>query len=248
MKGLENKVALVTGSSRGIGRAIALRLAQEGCHVIVNYRSNTEAARTVVEEIEALGVEALAVQADVRLPEETQRMAAEILKQFEGIHILVNNAGITRDQLLLRMSNDDWDAVLNTNLKGAFNCIKAVQRSMLRQRWGRIIQIGSVIGLSGNAGQANYAAAKAGLVGLTKSVAREYGSRNITANLVAPGFIDTEMTAELPEETVEAALERIALQRLGQTADVAGMVAFLASDDGAYITGQVIALDGGLTM
>lgn len=248
MKDLQDKVAIVTGASRGIGRAIALELARRGARVVVNYRSNAAAAQEVVENIRAEGGEAQAVQADVSQLSEAQGLIDAALQAYGTIDILVNNAGIARDTLLMRMSEEDWDAVLATNLKGAFNCSKAVQHTMLRKRAGRIINIGSVVGISGNVGQANYAAAKAGLIGLTKALAREFGSRHITVNLVAPGFIETDMTANLSEQLIQAALERIPLARLGQPLDVAAAVAFLASDAASYITGQVLCVDGGMAM
>jgi len=242
------RVAIVTGGSRGIGRAIALRLASEGCHVIVNYQRNSQAAEEVVQEICTRGGEAIAVQADVSQAEGAKQLAEAALNAYGTIDILVNNAGITRDGLLARMSEADWDAVIDTNLKGAFHCIKAVQRTMLRNRSGRIIQISSISGVRGNAGQANYSAAKAGLIGLTKSVARELASRNITVNAVAPGFVDTEMTRELGTVVIEQALSQVPLGRLGKPEDVAAAVAFLASPEAAYITGQVLGVDGGLGM
>ncbi len=245
---LDGKRAIVTGASRGIGRAIALELARQGARVVVNFASNAAAADEVVAAIVAMGGEALAVGADVRTADGAGRLVAACLEGFGGLDILVNNAGITRDTLLMRMSEDDWDAVLATNLKGAFHCIKAAQRPILKQRSGRIISIGSVSGLVGNAGQANYAAAKAGLVGLIKSVARELGARGITCNLVAPGFVETDMTAKLPAGILETALSHIPLGRLGRPEDVAAAVAFLASDAAAYITGQVICVDGGMAM
>ncbi|MCD6518326.1 MAG: 3-oxoacyl-[acyl-carrier-protein] reductase [Anaerolineae bacterium] len=248
MKRLQGRVAIVTGSSRGIGRAIALELARQGCKVVVNYRSNAEAAQEVLQRIQEEGGEAIAVQADVSVAAEAEKLVQATLEAFGTVDILVNNAGITRDMLLLRMREEDWDAVLNTNLKGAFHCVKAVQRTFLRRRWGRIINIGSVVGLAGNAGQANYAAAKAGLVGFTKSLAKELGSRNITANVVAPGFIQTDMTAGLSKEVIKNALALIPLGRLGRPEDVAAMVAFLAGEEASYITGQVICVDGGMAM
>lgn len=246
MKELLERVAIVTGSSRGIGRAIAMELARRGCKLVVNYRANATAAAQVVDSIRKEGGEALAVRADVRFESEAQGLVRSAVEAFGTIDILVNNAGITRDTLLARMSEEDWDAVLDTNLKGAFHCAKAVQRIFLPKRSGRIISIGSVVGLAGNAGQANYAAAKAGLVGFTKSLAKELGSRHITVNLVAPGFVQTDITAKLPSEIVERALAHIPLGRLGSPEDVAGAVAFLASDAAAYITGQVIRVDGGI--
>jgi 3-oxoacyl-[acyl-carrier protein] reductase len=248
MSALVGKVAVVTGSSRGIGRAIALELASQGARVVINYHSNASAAEEVVALIHEQGGQALAVQADVSHADQAERLIEAALEAYGTIDILVNNAGITRDTLLMRMSEEDWDAVLNTNLKGAFHCVKAVQRTFLRKRGGRIISISSVAGVMGNAGQANYAAAKAGLIGFTKSVARELASRNITANAVAPGFVETDMTSALPEGVLEAARAQIPLGRLGQPEDVAAVVAFLASDSAAYITGQVICVDGGLAM
>lgn len=248
MTTLSDRVALVTGGSRGIGRAIALHLAACGARVVVNYQSNAAAAEAVVAEIAAAGGQAHAVQADVGDADQAAALVAAAVETYGRLDILINNAGITRDNLLMRMSAADWEAVLHTNLTGAFNCIKAAQRQMLRQRYGRIIQIGSVVGLAGNAGQANYAAAKAGLVGLTKALSKELGSRNITVNLVAPGFIATDMTAGLSPELMERALAQVSLGRLGTPEDVAAAVAFLASDDAAYITGQVLSVDGGLAM
>jgi 3-oxoacyl-[acyl-carrier protein] reductase len=249
MRGLQDKVALVTGSSRGIGRSIALELAHWGCKVAVNYRANEPAAAKVVRRIEdELGSEAVAIQADVSDAEQAKQLVESTLEAFDTLDILVNNAGVARDRLLLRMSEEDWNAVLDTNLKGTFHCTKAVQRTFLRQRSGCIVNIGSVVGLAGNAGQANYAAAKAGLIGFTKSVAKELASRNVRANLVAPGFVQTGMTAELPDRIVEEALERIPLGRLAEPDDVARAAAFLASEDSSYITGQVLVVDGGMVM
>ncbi|MCD6302670.1 MAG: 3-oxoacyl-[acyl-carrier-protein] reductase [Anaerolineae bacterium] len=245
---MADRVAIVTGASRGIGRAIALALGQRGAKVVVNYVHSAEAAGAVVEELVRLGTDAQAVQADVSTQAGASSLVKACLDQYSTVDILVNNAGIARDQLSMRLKEEDWDAVLATDLKSAFLCAKAVQRTMLRKRWGRIISIGSVVGLTGNVGQANYAAAKAGLVGLTKTLARELGPRGITVNVVAPGFVETDMTAALDETLVSQARERIPLDRLGSPDDVAAAVAFLASDKAAYITGQVLCVDGGLAM
>jgi 3-oxoacyl-[acyl-carrier protein] reductase len=245
---LQDKVAVVTGSSRGIGRAIALKLASLGAKVVVNYRTNAEAAREVVEAIRALGGQAMAVQADVADAEDAQRLIKAAQTTYGGLDILVNNAGTTRDTLLARMSEDEWNLVINTNLKGAFNCAKAAIRPMMRQRYGRIVNITSVAGLAGNPGQANYSAAKAGLVGFTKAVAKEVGSRNITVNAVAPGFIPTDLTASLPQDLVEKAIEMTPLGRPGTSEEIAHAVAFLVSDGASYITGVVLRVDGGLAM
>jgi 3-oxoacyl-[acyl-carrier protein] reductase len=248
MKPLAGQVTIVTGSSRGIGRAIALELGRQGCKVVVNYAANAVLAEEVVALIAQEGGEARTVQADVSVAEQAQALVDATIAAYGTVDILVNNAGITRDMLLMRMSEEDWDAVLDTNLKGAFHCIKAVQRVLLRKRSGRIISIGSISGLVGNVGQANYAAAKAGLVGLTKSLAKELGSRNITVNVVAPGFVQTDMTAKMPQELMQQALAHIPLGRIGQPEDVAAAVAFLASPAAAYITGQVLCVDGGLAL
>jgi len=244
---LTDKTAIVTGGSRGIGRAIALQLARQGADVVVNFQSSAQAAEEVVLLIKDMGREAFAVQADVRKMEDAQRLVKETLAAFKRIDILVNNAGTTRDGLLLRMSEDDWDIVLDTNLRGAFHCTKAVMRTMMKQRGGRIINITSVAGVSGNAGQANYASAKAGLIGLTKSVAKEMGSRNVTCNAVAPGYIPTDLTADLPEEIIEQARRMTPLGRLGTVEDVAFATVFLASDEAAFITAQVLCVDGGMS-
>lgn len=243
-----NKTAVVTGSSRGIGRAIALRLAAGGANIVVNYRGNEAAANEVVNEIKANGGKAVAVQADVSQVNEAQALIDAAKKAFGRIDILVNNAGTTRDTLLMRMSEDDWDLVIDTNLKGSFNCIKAASRQMMRQRYGRIVNITSVAGLVGNPGQANYASAKAGLIGLTKTVAKELGSRGITCNAVAPGLVPTDLTASLSDELIQAALERTPLGRIGTGEDMASAVAFLASDEAGFVTGQVLAVDGGLAL
>lgn len=243
---LSEKVALVTGSSRGIGRAIAVQLADLGADVVVNYHRSTDAAQEVATEIRDLGRQALAIQADVRDANAVTAMMKQVNAELDGPHILVNNAGLTRDNVMLRMKEEDWDLIIDTNLKGAFLCIKAVQRYMLRNRYGRIVNITSIAGVGGNAGQANYASAKAGLIGLTKSVAKELGSRNITCNAVAPGYIPTELTADLPDEFIEQAKELTPLGRLGTVEDVAQAVAFLTSDAASFITGHVLRVDGGM--
>jgi 3-oxoacyl-[acyl-carrier protein] reductase len=245
---LTDKTAVVTGSSRGIGRAIALRLAAEGAKVVVNYRGNEAAAHEVVEQIKAHGGEAIAVQADVSQTAEAEALIEAAKKAFGRVDILVNNAGTTRDTLLMRMSEEDWDIVIDTNLKGTFNCIKAASRQMMRQRYGRIVNVTSVSGLAGNAGQANYASAKAGLIGLTKTVAKELGSRNITCNAIAPGYVRTDLTADLPADLIQLAIDRTPLGRTGTAEDMAAAVAFLASDEASFITGQVLAVDGGLAI
>jgi len=241
-----NRVAIVTGSSRGIGRGIVLRLAREGARVIVNCRASEAAAAAVVDRIKAGGGEAIAVQADVSQVAEAQALIDAAKEAYGRVDILVNNAGTTRDTLLVRMSEEDWDVVIDTNLKGTFNCIKAVSRQMMRQRYGRIVNITSVSGIAGNPGQANYASAKAGIIGLTKTVAKELGSRGITCNAVAPGFVLTDLTASLPQDLVDLAIERTPLGRMGTVEDMAAAVAYLASDEAGFVTGQVLAVDGGL--
>ncbi|WP_299087078.1 3-oxoacyl-[acyl-carrier-protein] reductase [uncultured Metabacillus sp.] len=245
---LENKVALVTGASRGIGRAIALDLAKNGASVAVNYAGNEAKANEVVDEIKAGGGNAFAIKADVSNSEDVTQMVKEVINQFGQLDILVNNAGITRDNLLMRMKDNEWDDVINTNLKGVFLCTKAVTRQMMKQRSGRIINITSVVGVSGNPGQSNYVAAKAGVIGLTKTTAKELASRNITVNAVAPGFITTDMTDELSEEMKTEMLKQIPLAKLGEPSDIANIVSFLASDKSKYITGQTMHVNGGMVM
>lgn len=245
---LDGKTALVTGGSRGIGREIALQLAKEGASVAVNYSGNETAAEETARMIREFGGKAMIVRADVSDFEAAGQMVKEVADAYGRIDILINNAGITRDNLLLRMKEADWDAVLNTNLKGVFNCTKAVTKIMMKQRSGKIVNMTSVIGLSGNAGQANYAAAKAGVIGFTKSMAKELANRGICVNAVAPGFIDTDMTANLPEQMKDDALKKIPLAKLGSPSDVAGAVMFLVSDAASYITGQTLNVDGGMVM
>jgi 3-oxoacyl-[acyl-carrier protein] reductase len=245
---LQGKVALVTGASRGIGRAIALELARQGAKVAVNYAGSEAKANEVVEEIKNMGGEAFAIQADVSNAEAVDQMVKAVLERFERIDILVNNAGITRDNLLMRMKEEEWDDVININLKGVFNCTKAVTRPMMKQRYGRIVNIASIVGVSGNPGQANYVAAKAGVIGLTKTAARELASRNITVNAVAPGFITTDMTDRLSEELKEEMLKQIPLARFGEPEDIAKVVSFLVSDAASYVTGQTLHVDGGMVM
>ncbi|EFU40173.1 3-oxoacyl-(acyl-carrier-protein) reductase [Paenibacillus vortex V453] len=245
---LKGQTALVTGASRGIGRSIALGLADLGANVAVNYAGSEAAAAEVVEAIRAKGVSAIAIKSNVGRTEEAEAMVKQVMEAFGRIDILVNNAGITRDNLIMRMKEEEFDQVIETNLKGVFNCLKAVTRPMMKQRYGRIINISSVVGALGNPGQANYVAAKAGVIGLTKSAARELASRGITVNAVAPGFIDTDMTRELSEDMREGLLGGIPLARLGQPEEIAGVVAFLASSSASYMTGQVLHVDGGMYM
>ncbi|WP_010093483.1 3-oxoacyl-[acyl-carrier-protein] reductase [Ornithinibacillus scapharcae] len=245
---LEGKSAIVTGGSRGIGRAIALELAKRGANVLVNYAGSEAKAQAVVEEMEALGVRAIKFQADVANESEVKEMVKTAIDNFGSVDILVNNAGITRDNLLMRMKETEFDEVINTNLKGVFVCTKAVTRQMMKQRFGKIINVASIVGVSGNPGQANYVAAKAGVIGLTKSAAKELASRNILVNAVAPGFISTDMTDALTGEQREGMLSLIPLAKLGEPEDVAKVVRFLASDDANYITGQTIHIDGGMVM
>lgn len=245
---LKGKTAVVTGGSRGIGRAIALELASCGANVVVNYTRNSKAADEVVAEIEAMGLSGMAVKADVSIASEVENLVNEVLKTFGSIDILVNNAGITRDNLIIRMTEKEFDEVINTNLKGAFICTKAVSRVMIKQKSGKIINVSSVVGIVGNAGQSNYAAAKAGLIGFTKSMAKELAKRGINVNAVAPGFIQTDMTSVLPENVKEEFLKSIPLMRIGKPEDIAKTVLFLVSEYSDYITGQVINIDGGMVM
>ena len=243
-----NKSALVTGASRGIGRSIALQLAEEGYNVAVNYAGSKDKAKAVVEEIKAKGVESFAIQANVAKGDEVKEMIKEVVSQFGSVDVLVNNAGITKDNLLMRMKEQEWDDVIDTNLKGVFNCILKVTPQMLRQRSGAIINLTSIVGAMGNPGQANYVATKAGVIGLTKTAARELASRGITVNAVAPGFIVSDMTNALSDDLKDQMLEQIPLKRFGEDTDIANTVAFLASDKAKYITGQTIHVNGGMYM
>lgn len=245
---LKDKVAVVTGASRGIGRAIALELAARSAKVVVNYNSSSNAAEEVVSQIKDAGGEAMAVQADVSKLDQAQALIKAATDAYGQLDVLVNNAGTTRDNLMAMMKEEDWDIVIETNLKSAFNCSKAAMRPMMRKKYGRIINITSVSGIAGNAGQTNYSASKAGLIGLTKALAREIGPRNITVNAVAPGFVETDLTRDLPAELKQAAITQTPLGRWGTCEEVAYAVAFLASDQAAYITGQILSIDGGMVM
>ena len=247
-KSLEGKVAVVTGASRGIGRAIAIELARRGAKTVVNYNRSADAAAEVVSAIEDEGGQAKAVQADVSLFDQAQALVTATLDAYDRLDILVNNAGITRDQVLLMMKEEDWDKVIQVDLKSLFNTCKPAVRKMVRQRWGRIVNITSVVGIAGQGGQTNYAAAKAGVIGFTKSLAKELGARKVTVNAVAPGLIPTDLTADLPDEYRDKALEMTPLQRVGEAEEIAYAVAFLASDEAAFITGAVLPVDGGLVM
>jgi 3-oxoacyl-[acyl-carrier protein] reductase len=243
-----SKTAIVTGASRGIGRAVALKLAQDGFNVVVNYSGSQQRAEAVAKEVEAFGVQSLVVQANVSDADAVKVLVDTTLETFGSIDVLVNNAGITRDNLIMRMKEQDWDDVIDTNLKSVFLCTKAVTRPMMKQRAGRIINVASVVGIVGNAGQANYTASKAGVIGLTKTSAKELAARNILVNAVAPGFIETEMTDAMPEEAKAGMLSQIPLAKLGKPEDIADVVSFLASDASRYVTGQVLHIDGGMVM
>ena len=245
---LQGKSVLVTGASRGIGRAIALEFAKQGANVAVNYAGSEDKAQKVVEEILQLGVKGFKIQADVSNESNVKSMVKEVISQFGQLDILINNAGVNKDNLLMRMKESEFDQVINTNLKGAFLCTKAVTRQMMKQKAGRIINVASIVGVSGNPGQANYVAAKAGVIGLTKTTAKELASRNVLVNAVAPGFISTDMTDALTEEQRKEMLSMIPLSKLGRPEDVAKVIRFLASEDANYITGQTIHIDGGMVM
>lgn len=245
---LNNKVALITGGSRGIGRAMALELAKNGANIAISYVNNEPKAKEVIDEAKSYGVKAIAIKANVAIGEDVQQMIKQVEKELESIDILVNNAGVTRDNLLIRMKEEDWDEVMDTNLKGTFLCTKAVARSMMKKRYGKIINIASVVGVMGNAGQGNYSASKAGVIGFTKSMAKELASRGIRVNAIAPGFIQTDMTDVLSEDVKEAMLKAIPLNSLGDPKDIANLVVFLSSESSDYITGQVINVDGGMVM
>jgi len=245
---LEGKKAIVTGGSRGIGRAIAIKLAQSGADVAINYNSNSSMAEEVVKEIKSFGRDSFSVKADVSVYNQAEEMIKSVESKFGHVDILVNNAGITKDALLIKMKEEEWEDVISANLRSVFNCTKAVSRPMMKKRQGRIINISSVVGIIGNAGQGNYAASKAGIIGFSKTTARELGTRGITVNVIAPGYIQTDMTDKLSEGMREQLLTQIPLKKLGSTQDVANLVGFLASDEAAYITGQVIHVDGGMVM
>ena len=245
---LKGKCAVITGASRGIGKCIATKFAKEGANVVINYRNNEEEALKVKQELEDLGSQVLVVKADVSELEQAEKLIKEAKKEFGKVDILVNNAGITKDNLIIRMKEEDFDSVIKTNLKGAFNCLKAVTPIMLKQKYGKIVNMASVVGVVGNPGQVNYCASKAGLIGMTKSLAKEIGSRNITVNAIAPGFIDTDMTKILSDDQKKKILSQIPLNKFGNVEDIANVALFLASENSNYITGQVIHVDGGMAM
>jgi len=244
----EGRLAVVTGGGRGIGRALAVRLANEGADVAISYRSNAESAEAAAEEVRAAGVRCEIFKGDVASTDDVSALVKGVNDAFGRIDILVNNAGLTRDNLMMRMKEEEFDEVISTNLKGTYLCTRAVLRPMVRARWGRIVNISSVVGLVGNAGQANYAASKAGIIGFTKSVAREVAQRGITANVVAPGYVETELTGSLPEEVKDQIRDQVPVGRFGEAGEVADVVAFLAGDGAGYVTGQTVAVDGGMTM
>ena len=245
---LDGKIAVITGGSRGIGKAIAMKLARLGANIVVNYTSSANQAEEVVESIKNMGREAIAIKANVANFEEVQNFIAQAEEKFGKIDILINNAGVTKDKLLIKMNEDDWDKVIEVNLKGTYNCTKAVSRKMMKQRSGKIVNVASVVGINGNAGQSNYAASKAGIIGFTKSIAKELGVRGINVNAVAPGFIQTNMTDVLSDEVKDQIMSQIPMKKLGTPEDVANTIAFLCSDEAKYITGQVINIDGGMVM
>ena len=244
----EGRVAIITGGGRGIGRAIAVRLAQEGANVAISYRSNDEAAEEAAQKVRGAGAECELFKGDVASPDDVQALFKGVSDAFGGVDILVNNAGITRDNLMMRMKEEEFDEVLRTNLKGTYLCTRAALRPMVRARWGRILNVSSVVGLVGNAGQANYAASKAGIIGFTKSVAREVAQRGITVNVVAPGYVETELTGGLPDQVKDQILAQVPAGRFGEPEEIAEVVAFLAGEGAGYVTGQTIAVDGGMTM
>ena len=245
---LKGKCAVITGASRGIGKCIATKFAKEGANVVINYRNNEEEALKVKQELEDLGSQVLVVKADVSELEQAENLIKEAKKEFGRVDILVNNAGITKDNLIIRMKEEDFDSVIKTNLKGAFNCLKEVTPIMLKQKYGKIVNMSSVVGVVGNPGQVNYCASKAGLIGMTKSLAKEIGSRNITVNAIAPGFIDTDMTKILSDDQKKKILSQIPLNKFGNVEDIANVALFLGSENSNYITGQVIHVDGGMAM